>query len=78
MKKPGPFLVNWSASQAIARYESLADAVQINQRAFRENGRVDFVPIAVFDTMEEANAYFEQHRAEFERRYDARRKERGL
>lgn len=72
--KGNPILLCWSDSNCGVRYESLADYVHINLRAFRENRRVDFVPIAAFDTVEEAHSYFEAHCVEFLRRYDARRR----
>lgn len=69
-----PILLSWSDSYCKVRYESLAESMRINQQAFVEGRRVDYVPIAAFDTVEAAHAFFEKHRVEFERRYDARRR----
>jgi len=69
-------LVCWSASQGAARYETMEETLRTNMRAFRENRRNDYVPIAAFETMEEANAFCEKNHAEFERRADAHRKDR--
>jgi len=71
-----PVFICWSASQGAARYETMEETLRTNMRAFREGRRNDYVPIAAFETMEAANAFYEQNRAAFERRAGAHRKDR--
>ena len=47
----------WSFQQAMPHIESEAEGVRKNLRAFQANRPVDFVPIAVFHSHDEAMAF---------------------
>lgn len=67
----------WSFSQCAPHIEDEADGLRINLRAFVENRPGDYVPIAIFSSRDEAHAFFEAHRTQFEQRYNAMRKRKG-
>lgn len=68
----------WSPSQCATHIESEEDGLRINLRAFVENRPVNYIPIAVFASRDEAHVFFEAHREQFEQRYNAMRKRKGL
>jgi hypothetical protein len=68
----------WSFAQCAPHIEDEEYGLRINLRAFVENRPGDYVPIAIFANRDEAHAFFEAHRAQFEQRYNAMRKRKGL
>lgn len=46
----------WSPRQNALRIESQADGLRINREAFTHNRRLDYIPIGVFATEDEACA----------------------
>jgi hypothetical protein len=67
----------WSFDQACPHIESETEGLRTNLRAFVANRPVSYIPIAVFQSDEEARAFAEELRAEFRARYDAKSQERG-
>ena len=68
----------YSFSQCATHIEDEEDGLRINLRAFAENRPVDYIVIGIFASRDEAHAFFEVHRAQFEQRYNAMRKRKGL
>jgi hypothetical protein len=68
----------WSFSQCAPHIESEADGLRSNIRAFLENRAVDYVPIAVFDSDEEAHNFLKAKRSLFEGKYSEHRDRRGF
>lgn len=53
--KPEKYWLCWSARQNAFHVESEAESFRINQEAFREGRKVDYVPIGHFSSFEAAD-----------------------
>lgn len=62
----------WSPLQNALHIESQADGLRINLEAFTENRRLDYIPIGVFETEDEACAQADRLQKIMEQR-DAQR-----
>lgn len=62
----------WSAKQACPHIERESVGLRTNMLAFQENRALDYVPIGIFDSMEEANAMADQLRDVMRERHAAR------
>ncbi len=49
-------VVEWSHNQRCFHIETVTDALQMNLRAFHEQRPLDYIPLGIYDSKEEAEA----------------------
>jgi hypothetical protein len=62
----------WSFRQACPHIEREAEGLRVNLEAFALNRPVDYVPIAIFNSREEASAFVAKLSDVMQQRFDAK------
>ncbi|TXH17576.1 MAG: hypothetical protein E6R03_03630 [Hyphomicrobiaceae bacterium] len=70
----GRWWLCWSFRQACPHIETEAEGLRTNLEAFADNRAVDYVPIGVFQSLEEAGATADRLRAVMQERNEALQK----